>query len=346
MQTFKKALLSIILFLALTLSLLAVIITPYLHSHLDPDQDKDTRDALSGSVTHLIVGASQAKCSIVPKVLDSELDCVSYNLSTTLMPMSARYIMLRTELERNPVDTVFLEISFDTLQSKASSGNGWGEAIMFARTGSWSEGLKYLFGYTGTDQLLDILSRAATKGISAWKDKLLTGRIPDNVNSEAKGFYATASNDVSYSKELFTEKFHTKHRMTGFRDENLKMLKEMINLCHEHGVNVIIGIVPYSEANLFIYDDLDLFDEWMREFAESNGCAFIDFNLLKARSMVFSDTSSFYDGSHMCKDGAETFTVYYASVIENLLSGQDISDEFYTDYSGLLSNSQYSDLIS
>ena len=110
MHSSKKVFLRTLAVLLVVLGLSVLIILPYMES-----QERKTRKDLAGTVDYLVVGASHAQLGFVPSVLDQELGVNSYNLSSLLMPVTGRYFLLEKEIKRNPVKTVVLEVSYDTL---------------------------------------------------------------------------------------------------------------------------------------------------------------------------------------------------------------------------------------
>lgn len=341
MQIFKKVLSSFTLLVLIVGGISFIVVSPYLNSHMDYNQDSEILDSMAGNIDFITIGASHAMCSYVPEVLDEELGVTSYNLSTTLMPLSARYVILEKELSRNPVKTVVLEMSYDNLQRDISDNAGWGESIMFARLDTWQDRLSYLFKYVKPDQWLDVYSRAMNSGLTAWKEILFYGVVSDNTASENRGFYPREIVDISVDKNQFKEIYRTKSCMTGFRRENLELFEMMISLCHSYNVDVIIAISPGADSYIYRYDDLDEFDSWIKGFAEDNGCKFYDFNLIANRSEVINDKTSFWDGPHMSEPGARSFTKEFCKLMSLADAGDDMSLYFYENYEEMLKDSPY-----
>ena len=343
MLTFKKVLLSVILFIFIVGGISFIVVTPYLNSHMDYNQDGDILNDMAGNIDFMVVGASHAMCSYVPQVLDEELGVVSYNFSTTLMPLSARYVMLEKELPRNPVKTVVLEVSYDNLQRSISEDYGWGENIMFSRLSTWEDRLSYLFKYVKPDQWLDIYSRTMNSGLTAWKDIFLSvdGKVANNTAPVNKGFFPRTSIDISMNEEKFEEIYQTKSCMMGFQKENLDLFRKIISLCHEYDAEVIIAISPCADSYIYKYDDLDEFDAWMKEFATENRCDFYNFNLIKDRFEIFNDKTSFWDGPHMSEQGARDFSKKFSALMKSAEAGENMSQFFYPNYEELTKNSPY-----
>ena len=57
--------------------------------------------------------------------------------------------------------------------------------------------------------------------------------------------------------------------------------------------------------------------------------------------MLFSDSSTFVDGTHLNRAGAEKFTPQFCEIINSVDSGKDVSDLFYSSYEEMKKDSPY-----
>ena len=89
---------------------------------------------------------------------------VSYNLAGVLMSMQGRYELLEQEFQRNPVDTLILEMSLDTLTRKESY-HVEGDMSLLPRLGSAGTKIRYFFQNFRPDEYDDAWSVAFAHGL-------------------------------------------------------------------------------------------------------------------------------------------------------------------------------------
>ena len=123
MRNFKKTARAVLALLLCVLVLYAGYTAPYFYGTAYYYQDASARSALRGSLNLLISGSSHAFRAFIPEQLDRTLGTESYNLACSMQTMEGRYRLLRKELERNPVQTVVIELSYNALtRSRAAEG--------------------------------------------------------------------------------------------------------------------------------------------------------------------------------------------------------------------------------
>ncbi len=339
MQTFKKVLLSIVIFLVLFSAVSIVVIAPYYNSDGTYYQDSKIRKEMSGTINYVTIGASHALTGFVPEILDEELGCCSYNLSAAMMPMYARYVFLEKEFSRNDIDTVVLEISYNTLQRKTENEYAVGDEPIITKLDTWTDRWRYLTKYVAIDDWLNIYSRSFVKGLWNWKSILFENKEP--IDFSRKGFRAKEPMDISISEEIAKQTYATLSYVNNFNQESYDMLIDIIKMCHSNGARVIIAAVPVSDNKIWKYNNLDDFIEWGNKFSKENGCEFYDFNLIKNRYSEFDDSYSYADNSHMSEQGARTFTSIYCEIMKKVDVGEDVSSYFYDSYEDMLKESPY-----
>ena len=340
MQTFKKVLAAILCFAALLTLLSVVILVPYSRSESNYNQDSKLRSQLAGTIDYIFIGASHGLVTFIPEAADNELNCVSYNLSESMLPMYSRYYLLRKELDRNPVKTVVLELSCDTLSRNAAKEYGIGEDATIDRLDSFSERAEYLLKYTAYDDWLNVYSRQLTSGISYWKKRVL-GNLECEVDYAAKGFYGREPSDVSLSSEEIIREYNKSRQPDSFKSEEKAKFQDVVDLCKSYGCRVIVVVVPVPDSYIWERDNLDAFTRNAVEFCDENNIEFYDFNLVRDRYEIYSDQYSFSDGDHMSTTGAEAFMKSYITIMKSVDANEDISCMFYDSYSDLKEDSPY-----
>lgn len=330
MHNFKKALLATLGFLACVLLAAAVIVWPYFTGEYYYYEDAQVREELAGSLNVIVSGASHGYCAFDPSVLDEELGVNSYNLSGSLMTMCSRAALLRKELARNPVDTVLIELSLNTLTRDRVDEGPEGDIYALPRMGSLANGIGFFFEAFAPEEYLSVCADTLDRGLDSWSD--LLHNEPSKVPSEDKGFLRRDAQDLSMTPEEFDQFHHMYALPEDALWENKEYLLEMVELCQTQGVEVIFITTPISDQMLAQYSNLELPYQWYQFYAQQYGCQFLDFNLYRQRDALFPDETAFYDKAHLSASGAEIFSRELADLYLRIQNGEDISSLFYESY--------------
>lgn len=340
MLTFKKVIFSTISLILIFITVSLVVIMPYYNSEYGYYEDRYLRQSLAGKIDYITIGASHCLSGFDSKVLDENLNCNSYNLSVSMMTMSAKYELLKKEFSRNPIKTVVLELSYDTIQRDSKNEYAIGDEPMLTRFDNVGESLSYMIKNVALDDWLNSYSRSFVLGLAYWKDMLTHGNIA-NVDYTAKGYHAKESNNLTLSNIEVNNLYETESYSDIKDCDNLKQFTEIINLCHNNNARVIVAVVPVSDKLIWKLSNLNKFEKWAKNYCKDNNCEFYDFNLLKSRYELFNDKESFADDDHMSDMGAKTFTKAYSDIITHVDKKENIDSFFYDDYDSLKNDSPY-----
>jgi len=291
--------------------------------------DNHQRDALAGKVDTLVSGASHALYSIDPKVYDQEMGTVSYSLAAVLLTMQARYELIQMELERNPVDTLILEVSYNTL-TRDPSDHVEGDVYLLPRFNTAGKKIGYFLSSFRFDEWGKAYAAAFSHGISSV--------MSDRSFDDNRGFYPSNTGPVDFTltAEEMAEQYHSEQVPTEPLDVNLHYLEKIVSLCREKGVRIIMVTVPVPKYSIVTYSGLEENRQCYADLAESYGFLFVDFNLHKQKDAVFPDADSFTDVFHMYSEKADDFTGMLTDTIRRYDAGEDISEDFYDSYCELL----------
>lgn len=340
MHSFKKTIIVSVCFL-LTLSLLSeFILFPSLYTETQSYMDVNARNRLQGELDTLIVGSSHCLAGLSPQVLDNELGCNSYNLSNTLMTMDGRKAMLEKELERNPVDTVILELSYNALTRDETEDGVNGNAVTYARLDSAQERFAFLKECGAWKELTNFYSKLLVEGVSAWSDILKTRSI-HNVDYLQKGFHPTSALNQTLN-ETQAQRDHCSGPLnTEYRQENIDAFCGIVDLCKSYDVDIIVVVLPVSDNILWQLTGWDTFRSWTECFCAENDCKLYDMNLLKCRNDCFSIEYSFSDDIHLSTEGAEMCTELLGEIIGRETNSSEMFFDTYQEMIDQLPYNQY-----
>ena len=333
MRSFKGILKTVGVFLLAVSLLSAFFIACYLKGENFHYQDAREREALRGKLDFLACGASYTLFGIRPDILDADLGVHSYDLAGTLMTLRGRYVLLEQELARNPVKTVILEVSPDTLLRDRGEEGPKGDLPMLGRiTDSdrrWSYFREAFFVKEWPEIYYDMTSKGMESAL-----RLLQGSYETENRIMSAGYYVNTKPDTVIP-DNYRELFHTQSLPELVLEENLAWLEKLVALCQAHGAEVYLISTPQSEYYNCLYANLDYYQMWFTDFAASHGLPYYNFNLAKNKLELLPDRGCFYDDAHLNTQGGEIFTHMLAEVLQNDRQGRDSSDEFYASYKEL-----------
>lgn len=332
MHNFRKALLCTLALFLLTAMLLCCIILPYFHSTAYYYQDAPVRRSLAGSLDHLVCGSSQALRALEPTVLDEALGWSSYNLATPLMTMRGRYVLLKKELDRNPVNTVIMELSYNAMVIDRIKHGTEGDIYVLGRLDTPAERVSYFLRDVAPASYGSVMMDTLRRGKTAWK-QLLTGSQHTPDQWQTRGFSPVPTKDMTFTQEELDKSWLSMDYNADFLDESWTYFLKCMELCRERGVRVIMIVTPVADEMLAQYRNPEMVFDQYRAVAAEYGCDYYDFNLLRDRSERYPAATAFYDKNHLSESGAATFSRQFAEIVAAAEAGEDVSGFFFRDYS-------------
>lgn len=97
-------------------------------------------------------------------------------------------------------------------------------------------------------------------------------------------------------------------------EEEWKYVEKMVDLCRENDVKLTFLVMPYSDYWLEGYTDYTEFMSYMEAYAQENGVAWMDMNLV-SREKLALDESAFNDTDHLNRKGNAIATRFLAEYI-------------------------------
>lgn len=327
MHNFKKIILHTALLVFFVIIILICSTLPYFWGESYYYQDYKVRASLSGKLDTLVIGSSHALRSIKPTVLNEKLNTKAYNLSSPLMSMYGRYVMLEKEINRNSIKTVYLEISYNALTLDRKTLGLEGDLYVLGRFDNAFERINFFKNAFTTDEYKKVLSDVIVRS----RNSFFTHNAIKQY--ETFGYLPMPSNNQSLSDETKEKIKNTKLLDTKIKEESLNYFDKIIKLCKRNNIRVILVVTPVTEKMILEYNNLDdIFSQYI-DLAKEYNCEYYDFNLDKNRVKLYSEETSFYDNTHMSDSGAEVFSNRLTEIIKKVDEKKDITNEFYNSYS-------------
>lgn len=329
MHNFKKIILHTALLIFFVIIILICSTLPYFWGESYYYQDYKVRTSLSGKLDTLVIGSSHALRSIKPTVLNEKLNTKAYNLSSPLMSMYGRYVMLEKEINRNPIKTVYLEISYNALTLDRKTLGLEGDLYVLGRFDNVFERINFFTNAFPPDEYRKVLSDIIVRSKNSFS-------IHNTIEQyKTFGYLSMPSNNQLLSDEVKEKVKNTKVLDTKIKEESLNYFDKIIKLCKNNDIRVIFVVTPVTERMILEYSNLDdIFSQYI-DLAKEYNCEYYDFNLDKHRKKLYSEESSFYDNTHMSDSGAEIFSNRLTEIIEDVDRGNNVSNYFLNSYTEL-----------
>lgn len=327
---FKKALFTTLTLLLSVILLFAIYTAPYFYGTTYPYQDSKARDALAGQLDLLISGSSHAFRAFIPEQIDRAFGTNSHNLAYSMQTMQGRYFLLKKEMERNPVKTVLIEVSYNSLTRNRKSEGPEGDIYVLGRLAAPIERWSFFFSSISPSEYGKLYYDTIDRSTTAWKAILRgeTGSAQDSV----RGYRGMAPVDQTPSPEKHAEAYHSRSIVTEQDAYDIFYFEKCLELCREKNVRVILVTTPMPKKTLLSFDRMETVRLWYEEYAARFCCEFYDFNLLKSKAADYPESTAYVDETHLSSIGAQTFSEDLCEVLKKTENGASVEGLFYGSY--------------
>lgn len=350
MHSFKKCLVSLLVFCLILSTFSAVIIYIFLNTESAPYQDIVLRNKLAGTIDTLLLGSSEGQVAFKSTLIDEELGVKSYNLCGSACPPSGIKALLEEEIDRNPLKTVIIDIG-SFLHYDYTDSVSEGEIKVIPRLSNNSKKLKYMFENVWINNYSYLYATYMNNGISTLKNLIFGSYIPVVTGKTEMNLITTdeeaAVKDLSLNNTEILKNY-VQDKTTDEKDffgkielKNYELLKEMIKMCKSRNIQVVLVFIPATESRIWTNGNFETEKEFYYSFAKDYNCIYLDFNLMKEKGKYLSDKTSFKDHFHLSESGSKVFTKCLCNVLIKIRSGEDISDMFYDSYDEAIKHFEY-----
>lgn len=341
MQDFKKTIIST--FCIIITSLIFSVSILYYANNITHNSDWLLREELAGNLDFLIVGASQSQCAMNTNIIDKELYCNSYNLSSNSMKSIEKKLLINKELERNNINTIVLELSYDTFVLPDIGYSTETNIFTILRIDSFWDRVNYFIHYVRNNSKPYVFSEWILNSLKSIYFNFLNVNIMDDNLEKTKGSNLLTSKDYSLSKTEIIENYNIDCYSTdNFINSTVTGFEELIKTCKDRNIRTIVAVMPVSDGYIWSVDNLDQFNCYAKDLCDKYDVEFYDFNLLKNRYELFSDFNCYSsDNRHMSEIGSKVFSHVFSKIIEESKEKMSVNELFFSNYEEAKSNSPY-----
>ena len=332
MRDIRKAVCSTLIVLLLWALVSMAVFEGYFQTTRQSYQDASIRRALAGTLDTIFLGSSQGENAFLPTQFNADTGASSFNLGSAMITMQGRYDLLKKELGRNPVRTVYLEFSYESFSRDRRTESNEGELYLLGRWDNVFERIRFCATHFSPREYRAVYTDTFKKGIDGWKELLSGDRMPVPY-PDTLGYHPTDTVDLSLPAEVMAAERGSVTVDTTQQEYNLRWFREIVLLCRENNVELVLVTVPICPTLVGRIANLDAIREQLDGLATQYGLRFYDFNLLIGNA--YSATDSFCNEQHMSQTGAARFTADFTAVLAREAAGEETSSLFYPSYAAL-----------
>ena len=293
-------------------------------------------------VDMIIVGASQVYHGCNPMVISEQMNIGEVvDCGAAVGYADGLYYMLRDLLRRFTPECVVIDMPWHRFREYRDPAARTGMYLCSDRL-NWSDKLDYALHCYGLKDWANLVP-VYRYGESVWS----LGQLLKNYHNKkavAEGRWEEAGK-TDYQKNGFKwtrkscpqgsipalDEFYSEEQNSEYIKKYIRMMQQ---LCEEKGIPVIFITIPRSMMELYSVENYQGAADYITEFAKELGCPYLNFNYLKDREEIMTD-SLFSDKVHLNGEGSVVFSGILADAVQKTLDGEDVSGLFYRNLSEL-----------
>lgn len=297
----------------------------------------------------LFLGSSHCYRALNTQVTDEIFGENTFNGGSSSQGLDGSLVVLKEAAKTNEIKKVYLELYYDICN------RGYKGRTNLTQTYIISDYMKpslnrisYLLNASSSEHYGNsfILPRRNWKKL--FKKDYITKLVKKKLTDEYRNYEYFADDENAYRGKGFVEGFETieeggfwnKKHFTEQVPEDITTtewagsLKEIIEFCETHEIELTLFSVPISDFTLVDVGGYDGYIEQVKQFLADTDVAYYDFNLCREKWLPLEDTC-FMNADHLNGVGAERFSRVFAEFFTGQISEKEL---FYDSYSEKIEN--------
>lgn len=282
---------------------------------------KEDLKETEGTVETLLLGTSLMDQGGDSPAIGDMLDTVCFNLASSAQPLCGSYFLLKDEINRNPIERVFLGMSVKSLVSDSDSKNTSSKLRVYDQIFSPVIKAEFLMEIAEPEEFEQFLFYTArvdnVLSVSAIKANIEYKRSEDFKNrvSHEKAKYTYYGMGFQSSEAEYdpaTQKKKKDNTIFWDREKivasNVEYLMQVIELCREEEIELNLVVFPHTCDTSLIQGDLADMDVYMAELCSRENVALFNYNYTAYEGIydILTD-DCFQDAKHLNRKGASKF---------------------------------------
>lgn len=299
------------------------------------------------NIDNLYLGTSHVFCDLNPEILDDINGENNFNLATSAQPLVASYYLLKEADKENNLSHVYLDLNYSFVIANDETSGDMKQLDMMVT--SWQVLNQMPFSVNKLQWILDstesrYLYLSIFPPLQYKKDLLNFDYLGDQLAKKAQEDYLTYNDYASYTHKGYA---YGEHMVNGLycatnypstlrniriSEQAQEYLAKIINYCNENDITLTLYASPVTDYILCVSGEYDDFVKQMKEFVESYGLEYYDFNLCRKEYLDIGDNYYWSDNNHMNAFGAEIYTNAFGNFFKNISNGEIQREFFYESY--------------
>ncbi len=287
------------------------------------------------SVDILFIGSSHACQSFDPEIFDSELGIRTFNLGSAFQSLSTSYYVLKECMSYQNPKVIFLEVYWKVMEKDLNDKQLFYNYNYMKESNIKKDIYNDLFDYRekikdGVKILKykDNFNAFLNNKFSAMITGIMNNKAQSSILAEDKnddGEYYKGKGFIYNNKTVNSEDLVNKNEFKNYSIDldnisalELSYFDEIIFLCKESNIDLILVTAPMPEISVENIDNYDKFHDYIEFIAESNKLEYLDYNL-HMEGIEF-DVSDFKDDNHLNYTGVIKFNNHLIDYLTDLIS--------------------------
>lgn len=300
----------------------------------------------------LFIGSSHCYCGFNPSILDSKLNCNTFNAGSSAQQIDGTYTLIKEIAKHNQVSNIYLELYYAGIYANpqnrtnltqtyiigdylhpsfnkymylagASNPSHYFNSFIPARR-SWNN-------LYDSDYIFDLFIQKTSSAYRQYQYDYVTY---DSDGYAGKG-YIYSHNSLS-DTDLFMDLSGETFTMDTNFDYWQNRLNQIVSYCNKKNIELTFVVAPMSDYYLSISPKYDEYVDHLSGLAEKYQIKYYDFNLCKEQYFP-SDISLFKDSNHLNSYGAEILSNNIALLHNNEVTP---SEMFYNSHAERINHLQ------
>ncbi|MCR4745900.1 MAG: DUF1574 domain-containing protein [Lachnospiraceae bacterium] len=297
------------------------------------------------NVDMIFVGTSRIYQGISPEIIENELGLKNVcDAASPEQDVKGRYYLLKDMLESFTPKYVVLEAGMNSL--KIETKNEFNRNVTMDRLRSLKNKIAYFFDdFSPGEIILFLPSFRFLKGntiselIANFKSRMdyfKRNGDPEELGSvdNKREYYIKNGYYYDLDEKGGDWTFHLKVNMDDVAPYMDEYYQKMIDLCNEKGIKVLMISLPLPRRQLFDAEGYMTAVNYYKKIADRNDIFYANMNFHKELGETMVE-KYFADDLHINGKGSELTSEAYAEVVRQYLSGEDMSQYFYSDLEDL-----------
>ena len=287
----------------------------------------------------LFLGSSHTYRCYDPKIADTMLGSKTFNAGSSGQGMNTSFYLLKEIDQYHDIKTVYLDTYCGVSQIHRNDAQvykvsdfmrfGRNKIEMLYSNGGFETVFDGLVSFRRNSANTNIVKNIQSKSLAVSDYSTVTY---DNEAYRGEGFVysfetADAENDATYSDYAGGKDFGAAQPVSDFYYESLI---DIIEYCADHNIELVLVNQPMPKRTTDYIKNYDNYVQYMKGIAAQYNIQYWNFDLYKYDLEL--PMKYYKDGGHLNGEGAEVYTRFFCSFVNDVVDGKIIPEDQFRDH--------------